>query len=405
MLKVAVLSDLHLGFAYGTERGEDSFANAEQAFSKALSEDPDLILIPGDIFHDKIPRPEVLGRAIDLFAKVNNSMKSKPLLIKRIKENKLSQTEHLIPPIIAIWGTHERRHSGSVNPAQILEKAGLIYCLHAESILVEVKYSKLGIHGLSGVPESYARDALKSWSPRPFEEAPNVLMLHQNFKELLPVDDALSFMDLPDGFDLFLLGHIHWPSESSHPKSKAPIIFPGSTVITQLNKIESEKEKGIYIIEFDRRKIRWRFKSISARPFFYEKINVTGLRPNEIAVAILQKINEYLRKEYDKKPLLRIRLEGTFAEGFSTADLNITSIIKDHADKLILSIDKSRLVSTLFEQQTELLSDLKEKKISIDQLGMHILKTNLKEGISAAKLETLFNLLANSDLEKVEEIL
>ena len=40
-MRIAVISDLHLGFAWSTERQEDSFRNAREAFSKALAENED----------------------------------------------------------------------------------------------------------------------------------------------------------------------------------------------------------------------------------------------------------------------------------------------------------------------------------------------------------------------------
>lgn len=405
MLKLAIISDLHLGFKYGSERGEDSFKNAEKAFETALKEEPHLILIPGDIFHDKIPSLKILGRAIELFTKVNKLMKTNPVLLKKIKGGKTKQQKKIIPPIICIWGTHERRHAESVNPVQVLEKAGLLYCLHAESVLVEAGYDKIGLHGLSGVPEVYAADALKSWSPEPFPNTPNVFLIHQNFKELLPVDEALSYKDLPKGFDLFVLGHIHWQSETKHPTFNTPIIIPGSTVATQITKIESKKSKGIYIAEFSRQKGSTRFIKIPTRPLFYEKLDVSRQRPNEISVLILQKINEYLKKDFSVKPLLKIKLEGVLAEGFSPSDLNINSIIKDCKDKISLSIDKSKLVSAMLERQSELLQQLKEKKLSIEQLGLEILNKNLKSEIDITRLEAVFNFLSNDELEKAEEIL
>ena len=152
MLKIAVISDTHLGFAYGTTRGKDAFENCKQAFKKALNKQANLILIPGDIFHQKIPRQEVLGEAIELFSSVKKSMKA--IKLKTIKKTKEKQVNKLIPPIITIYGTHERRHSDSTNPVHLLEKAGLLYNLHEESILLEIDGDEIGIHGLSGVPET-----------------------------------------------------------------------------------------------------------------------------------------------------------------------------------------------------------------------------------------------------------
>jgi len=405
MLKLAIISDLHLGFAYGTERGEDVFINAEKAFSLALKEEPNLILIPGDIFHDKIPRPEILARAIELFARVNNSIKKKPILLKTIKNNETKESKQFISPIVCIWGTHERRHTHSINPVQILEKAGLLQYLHAESVLLEAGYDKIGIHGMSGVPEAYAKDALKSWSPQPFVEGPNILMVHQNFKELIPVKEGLDFGDLPKGFDLFVLGHIHWSSKSKHPSLNTQIIIPGSTVATQLTQKESKIAKGFYLVELSRQKGDINFIPIPTRPLFYEKLNVNGQRPNEISVLIIQKIHDYLKKDYRQKPMLRIKLEGILSEGFSPSDLNLNSIIRDHKDKIILSIDKSKIVSTALEKQSKLLADLKTKKLTIDQLGLELLKNNLKLDFDSVKLETIFNFLSNGELEGAEELL
>ena len=275
MLKIAILSDPHLGFGAGTERSEDAFNQFEQALKAAIKEEPQpqFILLCGDIFHDKIPRQEILGKAIDLFTKANKMLRTKPQILRRIKNNNSETVKDFIPPIIAIWGTHEKRHSDSTNPVQILEKAGLLYCLHAESILVECGYDKIGIHGLSGMPEASAKDALKSWNPKPFTEGQNIMLLHQNLKEAMPpVDFALEFSDLPKDFITFF-GHIHNTSQHLHPVSKKPITIVGSTVATQLQKIEAETSKGYYIIEFGREKYDIKFVPIRTRPFYYKTID------------------------------------------------------------------------------------------------------------------------------------
>ena len=44
-MKLAFISDIHLGFAYGTERQEESFDNFRQAFELALKDKPDLVLL------------------------------------------------------------------------------------------------------------------------------------------------------------------------------------------------------------------------------------------------------------------------------------------------------------------------------------------------------------------------
>jgi len=70
----------------------------------------------------------------------------------------------------------------------------------------------------------------------------NVFMIHQTFRELIPDvrQDAISYANLPPGFSIYILGHIHWRVEDKHPFTDAPIIVPGSTIRTQLRKIEAQ---------------------------------------------------------------------------------------------------------------------------------------------------------------------
>ncbi|MEM2874175.1 MAG: metallophosphoesterase [Candidatus Nanoarchaeia archaeon] len=409
-MKLAFLSDLHLGFAYGSERQEDSFEGAKQAFALCLREKPDLILLGGDIFHDKIPRQEVLGKAIELFTEVNKKLK-KVLVIKKIdKDKKVVEKKELIPAIVGIWGTHERRHENSTNPAQLLEKAGLVHLLHCESILVELGYEKLGIHGLSGVPEDYAKAALENWSPKPFENSHNVLLLHQNIKELIPAEtSAISFTDLPEKFDLYLLGHFHWRREDEQPKTRAPILIPGSTVVTQMSQNEASSEKGFFIIELPPEKAlrTITFKPLITRPAHYLLVELREKRPAEIQFTIQQAIAKALSlvNTTGLKPIIKVKVKGTLARGFSPTDLELSQIYKDFVDKAILDIDKSDLQADDAETKPSLLQDLKEKKITADQLGLELIRKNLPLPIETEKLEQLFNYLANGETEKAEELL
>jgi DNA repair exonuclease SbcCD nuclease subunit len=312
MFKIAIISDTHLGFKYDTELGQDAFENFKQAFELALKENPDLFLFPGDIFDEKIPRPEVLGDVIDLFKEFRRRHSKTVTLLKSVKKDGISEEKKEIPNFICIYGTHERRHSKSTNPVHLLEKAGLIYNLHAESILMQIRSDKIGLHGLSGVPENYARIALQEWNPKAFDSAVNILTLHQNFKELLPELDKgyIEFSDLPAGFDLFVLGHIHWNMEFKHPSSGAPILVPGSTVVTQMTKKESDVEKGFYIVDIGREKGSIKFHKIKIRPLHYFEIKADGLKPSDLYEKVQEIINGIKIKE--EKPQVRINLKGIF---------------------------------------------------------------------------------------------
>ncbi len=406
MLKLAILSDTHLGFAWGEERQEDSFKNLEQAFSLAAKQEPDLILLAGDIFHDRIPRQEILGRAIELFSKFSKKLRSRPFCVKAVKDGQAHDVKNNIPPIIAIWGTHERRHADSTNPLHILEKAGLITLLHAESVLLEINSDRIGIHGLSGVPEQIARDAMRAWDPEPFEGATNILLLHQNFREIMPpVDYCLEFSDLPDGFDLFVLGHVHNTQIKKHPLNKTPILVAGSTVSTQLQKIESEVKKGFYVAEAGRHSVSMKFVQIETRPFFYETIDATNMKPNEVSIKIIEIAKSYMLKNFLQTPVVRVKVGGVLPENFSPADFDSVSLAKEFSGKLILSIDKSGLVSQQLAAQSKLLQELKASRLSIDQIGIEILSRSLKDKYDLKKLESIFSAFANGELDAAEEII
>jgi len=117
-------------------------------------------------------------------------------------------------PIAAIHGTHERRTKESVNPIQLLESMGYLINAHANAVIFEKEINgaveRVAVHGLGGVPDSYAKEAIKAINYKPVPNAFNIFVFHQTVKEFVPVDlDVMSIEDLPIGFDLYLCGHIH----------------------------------------------------------------------------------------------------------------------------------------------------------------------------------------------------
>ncbi len=408
-MKVVVIADLHLGFAYGSERQEDSFRNAAEAFSKALAEKPDCILMLGDIFHDKIPKPEIMARALELFRTLRSGLGQTKLINLR-KGNKETMENRMVPPILGIYGTHERRNVGSVNPVHILEKAGMLFYLHQESAVIELGGERLGLHGMSGVPDQFALETLKNWAPTPFPGVPNIIMFHQTFKELIPEvqNDVLSYTDLPKGFNLYLLGHIHWNVEDKHA-SGAPILIPGSTVKTQMRKVEAKRNKGFYILDIKEKRIHAAFHKIDGeRVLYYETYKVDKQKPSDIVIALSKKTEELISyHNQELKPLIRFKLAGKLAEGFLPTDLYFSGLTKRFGDRALLFFDKANVESSKLSQRAKLLKDLKDQKISVNQLGFNLLFQNLKlkDKKTMQKVEQVFEHLAAAELDKAEELL
>ena len=86
-MRIAVIGDMHLGFDHHGPRKNDSFINAREAFDIAISEKVDLIIQTGDLFHERLPKPEVLSPAIQLMNSVKSKLNS-PKIINRIYNGK-----------------------------------------------------------------------------------------------------------------------------------------------------------------------------------------------------------------------------------------------------------------------------------------------------------------------------
>ena len=314
-MKIALLSDFHLGFGKGTERFEESFENAKGALELAIAQKPDCILLLGDLFDSDIPNQETWHNAFKTFSQIKQT--NSECTITRIKNEKKEKIEFSGIPLIAIHGTHEYRGKDFKNAVEVLESAGFLIHLHAGIVLIEKGNEKIAVHGLGGVPEKHALDALKHWNPMPVEGATNILLLHQSIKEFLPFNDemiaSISLSDLPKGFDLIADGHLHWNGIENLQNCK--FLLTGSTIITQMKKLESENKKAIEIFDSKTKEISF-LQLPNQRQMFYEKISFKDATQQQILETVDAKLSEFVSKATGRKPLIRLKLVGTLAKEF-----------------------------------------------------------------------------------------
>jgi DNA repair exonuclease SbcCD nuclease subunit len=191
-MKLAIISDLHFGFGAGTEREEDAFSAASEAFGKA--KDADLIILGGDIFDSRDPDADMLSRAMEILQQPLLEKSSGARLVGFVggkAGGTVSKMSLLGIPVVSIHGTHERRARGLVNPVQALEKAGFTIHLHCNGVIFEKSGERVCIQGLSGVPDQYAESVLKEWDPAPMAGCYNVFVLHQSITEFLYAEHTL----------------------------------------------------------------------------------------------------------------------------------------------------------------------------------------------------------------------
>ncbi|MBI4010102.1 MAG: DNA repair exonuclease [Candidatus Aenigmarchaeota archaeon] len=399
-MKIAVLSDLHFGYAYNSELENDSFDNAEEAIDKALGSD--LILVCGDVFDIRGPKTTTWAKALKIL--------SKPLLkenpgtklvscTKELKEISRKTLSHV--PVIAIHGNHERLTVGEQNTVEALENAGILIRLHLNTIIFEKDGIKVAVHGMSSVPERYAKDILYQWNPQPVKDCFNILVFHQNIEPFIysPIEPpTISISNLPRGFDIVIDGHIH--THTMEQLGNTKFIIPGSTVITQFQRSESEVEKTITQIIVGKDANVEFVPLETARKFFYEEMNLDGLSLHDL---VEKKVNDILfSKTFYKKPVIRIKLNGT--QMLNDRELN--SIVSKYANKAVIVFVKDIETPEMVES-VELLRNLKEQKLSIEEIGLSLFRKNLDKMKfeSGFDYQDIFTLLSEGETETVFNIL
>jgi DNA repair exonuclease SbcCD nuclease subunit len=401
-MRISILSDFHFGYGWNTKLEEDSYQNAQEAISKCL--DSDLILIAGDIFDSITPRTETLAKALKVLSKPLLTENKGAKLIKTINKNLPEISSRTLSgiPILALHGTHERRTKEQTNTIEALEQTGFLIHLHCNGLIFEKDGQKVAIHGISGVPERYAKDVLNKWDPRPEKDCYNILMLHQSIEPYVysPLDPpSLNLSNLPKGFDLITDGHVH---EKDLTKiDGTTLLLPGSTIITQLKKEEADVKKGFYQVDIEK-EVKINFVPLeNNRKFFYDEIEI---KPDvTIREQIEENISNTLDQGFKKIPIIKMKLIG---KETSVIDKELREIEKKYSDKAIIYFSKE-LESPEMTRKIELLKNLRERKLSIEEMGLHILKDNLKElkFSSTFDSDSVFRLLSEGDTEKAFDIL
>lgn len=326
-MKVSIISDTHFGYKWNEERGDDAFENAKEAFQRSL--DSDLIILPGDIFDKKIPKQEVLDNAADVLSIAMEGEKTVET------DTDLGIHGNGIPAV-AIHGTHERRPRTYTNPIELMADTGHIHHLDNDSAVFEKKGEKVAVFGLSGVPERYAPKALEKFNPEPVEDAFNILVVHQSIEGFVYTSedhDVLSLEDLPEGFDLIIDGHIHWYNLERFEEGKdKPLILPGSTITTQMNKVEAEKPKGFVRLDTEKRELD--FEPLeNAREVNYIELEVDGEPWSDVKKKAVERLRE---TDIEEKPLVNLKIKGE-----TSGRVNPGELRKMFQDDIFLNVNTS----------------------------------------------------------------
>ena len=390
-MRIAIVSDMHLGY----ERfREDAYVQAASALDKA-SGMADAVIMPGDIFDKRNPKSDVMAEAVNIFRELSRRKWGAKVSEFIARDGKC----HTDVPVLGISGTHERTAMGKENPLNLLGLAGLIVDTSEATTILEKDGEKVAVYGLGGVSEERLRDTLKEIDPRPISGMFNIFMFHQSTYELLPFSsDFIRNEELPEGFDLYVDGHIHKMVEMEvHGKE---MLIPGSTVLTQLKDGEQGR-KGFIIYDTNSR--THEFVGIESRRFECLQLEFDGAKPKEFEERCIAALEPALKGP--DRPIIRIKLSGTLDSGFSTADMPIHSILLRYSGKAIMDFDTSKLSSPGREAQIEDLRNSRIGNMSIKELGLQLLGSKLKSGGKDAEMDysALFSALG-ADQKKEKSI-
>lgn len=400
-MRLAIISDVHLGFEYNREMENDSYENFEEAIKKSM--DCDLVILTGDLFEGRKPKTKAWAKALRLLSTLSLLPSRGVRLVSSDKElDKISSKPFRHLPVIALHGNHERKSKGEINAIKALENAGLLVYLHLNRLVVEKDGVKVAIHGMSSVPERFARDMLERWDPKPVENCFNLLLLHQNIAPYVysPLEpQTLTLSNLPSGFDLIINGHVHTKAEEK--VGKTIFLIPGSTVSTQFQPAEAALPKGFYKVEIGE-EIKVSFVSLeNARDFLCEDVKLDKHMPAIQQIEL--KLRSLIFKNFKRKPIVRLRI---FGKDVRVSEQELRSVERKYRDRAIVIFSKF-IEETELTKKIEFLRSLREQKLSVEEIGLSIFKRNLDELGFKEKFSyvDLFNLLSEGEIETAFKIL
>ncbi|KHN95519.1 DNA repair protein rad32 [Metarhizium album ARSEF 1941] len=313
-IRILVATDNHVGYEERDAiRKDDSWRTFDEILNLARTEDVDMVLLAGDLFHDNKPSRKSLYQVMRTLRQNCLGMKPCPLEFlsdaATVFEGAFPHVNYEDPdinvsiPVFSIHGNHDDPSGdGNYCSLDLLQAAGLLNYfgrvaeadnIEAKPILLEKGTTKLALFGLSNVRDERMfrtfRDHKVKWF-RPNVQMGdwfNVLAVHQNHH----AHTATSYLPenvLPDWIDLVVWGHEHECriDPTQNPETGFYVMQPGSSVATSLVPGEAV-QKHVAIL------------SITGKDFKVDKIPLKTVRPFVTRELVLAQDKRF--KGLDKK--------------------------------------------------------------------------------------------------------
>eukprot|EP00929_Paragymnodinium_shiwhaense_P051993 TRINITY_DN2607_c2_g1_i1.p1 TRINITY_DN2607_c2_g1~~TRINITY_DN2607_c2_g1_i1.p1 ORF type:complete len:748 (-),score=155.66 TRINITY_DN2607_c2_g1_i1:343-2586(-) len=268
-LRILVCTDTHIGYNEKDKvRGSDALNTFEEILQLGKSQNADMILHGGDLFHDNKPSRGCIYRTMDLLRKycfgggdVKFDVVSDPSLVSREIVNTQDPDLNVEKPFFMIHGNHDDPGGEcNLSVASLLSMAGLVnYFGRAEDLEnIEIKpllfvkgRTRVAVYGLGNIRDERLNRAFRDNKvhfkhPPDKEKWFHIGLIHQNRfkgnKGGAPTKACVHDAQLPPWLNLVIWGHEH-DCQIDAVESLAGefyIVQPGSSVATSLTPGETQ---------------------------------------------------------------------------------------------------------------------------------------------------------------------
>ncbi|KAI1281838.1 double-strand break repair protein mus-23 [Xylaria sp. FL0933] len=349
-IRILVSTDNHVGYEERDPvRKDDSWKTFDEIMNLARTEDVDMILLAGDLFHDNKPSRLSMYHVMRSLRK--NCLGMKPCELQFLSDanevfasafghvNYEDPDINISIPVFSIHGNHDDPSGqGNYCSLDLLQVAGLVNYygrtpkvdeIDVKPVLLQKGRTKLALYGISNVRDERMfrnfRDHKVKWF-RPNQQSTdwfNLLAVHQNHH----AHTATSYLPenmLPEWLNLVVWGHEHecLIDPRQNPETGFHVMQPGSSVATSLVPGEAVA-KHVAVV------------SVTGKDFSVEKHRLKTVRPfvtGEIVLATDERFKGLDKKKENRQELTR-RLMRIVEEMIEEANAEWDSLQEDDIDE------------------------------------------------------------------------
>jgi len=411
-MKLGHLADIHLGHRqYGLNQREDDMANTFEATLRLImQDDPDAILLPGDLFDSRDLRPKILEAAERGLSVVPDDV---PVLVSRGNHdenltprdvtwlNYLHRREHIVLLEADLQSNPEAAQFDQHNVDDLGEDSGF-YDVKMETGTVRV----FGLQWRGARTDTALEKAaagIEETAAAHGEPDYTILLGHFGIEDEVPALGGnvthAELQPVRQVVDYLALGHIHKRYDSS-----GWIYNPGSPEAHSTSEAQDDWEHGYYTVDLSaddtydgpgRLTHDVTHHRARRRPFYTIDFDVTPyetagelrtafhdhVQRKQVSLQSILDQDEFLLGTKRRQPLLDLRFEGTLQ--FDRTNFRVDELAEEAhkaCDALYVQTNTSRVTTAEIQ---ELLADLDDDEVFIDgRLQTAVLEQRVFETIA-----------------------